>query len=295
MSPPKTAPTTGALNLRQLTEVPQFIDMIYLGEPGSGKTTAAAHMASLGPVVWVCGEMGLEIERLREMGVAVENIHLHDEITYDALNDLHEGLRAALRKNPNAYAGVVFDTFSEIQGKLLEAKAKALLISQNEYGVNTSELTRLVRKYTDLPCHTAYVTHSKRIEDKKDETVTYKSMMTPKVASALDGYTRIICHMVATPQPDSDEADYVGYLRPHFSRAGKDRTGTLPPKLFKPDFDRIESYVSRRYLRAAISQVDSSGEVPDGLDPLQYEYLQRIRAQKAAAKPADDTDQGGQE
>ena len=181
---------------------------------------------------------------------------------------------------------MVFDTFSEIQGRLLEAKAKTLLISQNEYGVNTSELTRLLRKFTDLPCHTCYVTHTKREVDKKEnglEVVTYKTMMTPKVGSTLDGYVRISCHMVAEARPDSDEAEFVGFLRPHFARRGKDRTGTLPPKLVSPTFDRIEAYVSGRYLRDAMNHVDDSGEVPDGLDPQQYQYRERIRAQKAAA------------
>lgn len=270
-----------------LDKTPSFIDMVYLGEPGSGKTTAAAHMALLGKIVWVCGEMGLEPDRLKELGIPVENIELHDAIDYDSLVELATEMRTSLRATPGCYAGVVFDTFSEIQGRLLEAKAKTLLISQNEYGVNTSELTRLLRKFTDLPCHTAYVTHTKREEDKKDNgttSVTYKSMMTPKVGSTLDGYVRISCHMVAQARGDSDEADYVGFLRPHFARRGKDRTGTLPPKLVSPTFDRIEAYVSRRYLRSAMNNIDDNGEVPDGLDPLQFEYRERIRAQKVAAE-----------
>ena len=274
-----------------LDKTPSFIDMVYLGEPGSGKTTAAAHMAMLGRVVWVCGEMGLEPDRLKALGIPTENIELHTAIDYESLTTLADEMRGELRAKPDAYAGVVFDTFSEIQGRLLEAKAKTLLISQNEYGVNTSELTRLLRKFTDLPCHTAYVTHTKREVDKgKDgaETVTYKSMMTPKVSSVLDGYVRISCHMVASARMDSDEADFVGFLRPHFSRRGKDRTGTLPPRLITPTFDRIEAYVSGRYLREALEDIDSSGEVPDGLDVLQYEYRERIRAQKAAAAQAVD-------
>jgi hypothetical protein len=270
-----------------LDKTPSFIDMVYLGEPGSGKTTAAAHMALLGKVVWVCGEMGLEPDRLADLGIPIANIELHDRIDYDSLVELATELRTTLRATPGAYAGVVFDTFSEIQGRLLEAKAKTLLISQNEYGVNTSELTRLLRKFTDLPCHTAYVTHTKREEDKKADgtaVAVYKSMMTPKVGSTLDGYVRISCHMVAQARTDSDEADYVGFLRPHFARRGKDRTGTLPPKLISPTFDRIEAYVSGRYLRSAMNNIDDSGEVPDGLDPLQFEYRERIRAQKAATE-----------
>jgi len=283
---------SGAGNARPtLDKTPSFIDMVYLGEPGSGKTTAAAHMALLGKVVWVCGEMGLEPERLKALGVPVGNIELHTSITYDSLRSLADEMRGELRAKPGCYAGVVFDTFSEIQGRLIEAKAKTLLISGNEYNVNTSELTRLLRKFTDLPCHTAYVTHTKREVDKHrdgTEAVTYKSMTTPKVSSVLDGYVRISCHMVAAPRPDLDEADYVGFLRPHFARRGKDRTGTLPPKLVSPTFDRIEAYVSGRYSRAALEGVDESGEVPDGLDPLQYEYRERIRAQKAAAASAAD-------
>ena len=267
---------------KTLKETPQFINMVYLGEPGSGKTTAAAYMTTLGRVVWVCGETGLEPERLTELGIDIDKIEMHQEITYDAIDGLFQEMRAALRQDPNAYAGVVFDTFSEIQGRLLEIKAKSFAFTQPEYNTNTGELTRLLRKFTDLPCHVVYVTHTKREQD-KDEEVSYKPMMTPKVAAVLDGMVRISCHMVALPREDSDEADYLGYLRPHFKRKGKDRTGKLPPKLVQPTFDRINDYVSGRYKRSALAGIDESGEVPDGLDPIQYEYAQRIKAQVEAA------------
>lgn len=285
MSPSASAP--GNDRRATLQDEDDFINMLYLGDPGSGKTTAAAHMAHLGKVIWVCGENGLIKRRLQELGVPVENIELYTDISYKALEDLHMEVLSALTQDPRAYAGVVFDTFSEVQGRLIEAKAKSLLVSQNEYGVNTSEMTRLLRKYTDLKCHIVWVTHAKREKD-PDGQLSYRSDMTPKVSATLEGLTKIACHVEARPRTDSEEADYIGYTRPHFKRAGKDRFGCLPPMLFNPTFDRIEAYVSGRYLRGAQLEADGSGEVPDGLDPLQYEYRRRMAAVAATPRTEEE-------
>ncbi len=283
MSATTIAPACADVRRGTLDEESDTLKMLYHGEPGSGKTTAAAHMAKLGRVVWVLAEPGLKRRPMLDLGIPIENIELHREITYTALNDLCSDLRGALRADPQAYAGVVFDSLTEVQGRLLEAKAKSLLITQQEYGVNTQELTLLLRHFCDLPCHVAFITHPKRDED-SDGEVIYRPSMTPKVSGILLGQVDITCVTMALPRPDSDEPDYVGVFRPHGKHKGKDRFGCLPPRLINPTFDRIAAYVDGTYRREAQREADRSDGVPDGLDAEQYEYRQQAAAAKKVAE-----------
>jgi adenylate kinase family enzyme len=270
---------TAPANVRRATleDERDYLKMLYQGEPGSGKTTAAAHMAKLGRVVWVSAEPGIKAGPLRKLGVPLENIELHREITYDALNTLCAELRETLDADPDAYVGVVFDTFSELQGKLLEAKAKGLLISQQEYGVNTQEMTLLLRHFTDLPCHVVYTAHTKRDED-DDKAVVYRPSVTPKVSGTLMGYVDVACYTLEVAQAGGEDSDYLGLFRSAGKYRAKDRFGVLPPRLINPTFDRIAAYVDGGFRREAQKEADTGDAVPDGLDMEQYAYRQRVAA-----------------
>jgi len=260
-----------------------FLKILYHGEPGSGKTTAAAHMAKLGRVVWVLGEAGLKRGPIERLGVPAENIELHREITYAALEELCAEVRAALHRDPGAYVGVVFDSLTEVQGKLLEAKARGLTYSQAEYGVNTNELTLLLRHFCDLPCHVAFITHPKRDED-SDGEVVYRPAMTPKVSGILLGQVDVTCVCLALARAGEEEPDYLGLFRPAGKYRGKDRLGVLPPRLINPTFDRVLAYVDGTFRREALREADGSdGARVEGLDHLQFAYLRRVVASRKAS------------
>lgn len=260
------------------------LNVLYMGEVGSGKTTCAAHMARLGRVVWVVGEAGLKVAPLRRLGVPTENIIPFRELTYSALERLRNELRDALLEDPTSYAGVVFDTFNEVQMRILEHDTNArIALSQQDWGVSTSQMTLLLRHFTDLPCHVAFTAHVKRDED-DDGAVTYRPSTTPKVSSTLVGLPDVICHTMTAPAAGSEEPDFVGIFRPLGKYRGKDQLGVLPPRLIRPTFDRIVAYVDGTYRREAQREADRSDGVPDGLDAEQYEYRQRLAAAKKIAE-----------
>jgi hypothetical protein len=279
------APIAGAEFGASLKEESAFIKALFYGEPGSGKTTNAAHMAMLGKIVFVDTEQGLEGRALKGLGVPIENISVYEDVTYDGLETLFWKMRDLLSADPTSYAGVVIDTFSELQSKMLEEDGGGkFLYSQQDYGVNTSKLRLLMRKFRDLPCHVAFTTHVRRNEDQDDGSVRYRPALTPGAGGSLLGYCNLTCFCHEVSGGSDDEFGYVGDFRSDGKFAAKDRLHVLPPRLVKPTFDRIHAYVDGTYLRGAQKLADeSSGEVPDGLDGLQFQYRQRIAAAKAAA------------
>jgi hypothetical protein len=277
----QTQPTAANARRPTLDTQTTSINLLYYGEPGSGKTTAAAGLARLGKVVVVDAESGLKRQPLEALGVAIENIELHTVVTFKALDELCRQLHRELAHDPEAYAGVVLDSLSEIQRALIEQDAPGRFrLTQGDYGENTQKLRLLCRHYRDLPCNVAFTTHVRRDED-DDGEVHFGPALTPAVAGDLLGFVDVVCYTRALPRPDSDEPDYVGNFRPGRKFTAKDRFGLLPPRLASPTFDRILAYTSGRYTREAL-RVAEKGERRDDLDPLQHAYIERTTANKLA-------------
>jgi len=269
-----------------LSDEREFVNILYYGEPGVGKTTALAHMAKLGRVVYIDAEAGLKPGPLKRLGVPIENIEPHREVSYKALDALYHELVGELAADPDAIAGVVLDSISEIQRKILEQDAKnPIELSQRDYGVNTQELRLLIRHFRDLPCHVGFTSHVRRDQD-DDGEVRYGPSLTPAVQGDLLGYVDLVCYLRTARRDDGDEPDYVGVFRPIGKHKAKDRFGILPPKLIDPSFDRVAAYVEGTYRREAQREADAGDEVPEGLDPAQFEYRQRMKA--AAAKATEE-------
>lgn len=279
--------TSGSLQFGEpLKEESAFVNILYYGDPGSGKTTNAAHMAHLGKIVYIDTEQGLDGRALKMLGVPIENITLWPDVSYAGIERLFWQMRETLEKDPDAYKGIVVDTVSELQSKLLEDDGGGkFLYSQQDYGVNTAKLRQTMRRLRDLPCHVAFTAHVRRDEDKDSGEVRYRPAITPGAGGSLLGYCNVTCYCHEVPT-EEEEFGYVGQLHADgFKLAAKDRLHVLPPRLVKPTFDRIMAYVDGTYLRSAQRLADeSTGEIPEGLDPLQYEYRKRVAAAKAAAE-----------
>jgi AAA domain len=256
------------------------VNALLFGEPGSGKTTSAACLARRGKVVFVDAESGLKKKPLEALGVPIENIQLHANVTFAALEELYQQLRGELARDRDAYAGVVLDSLSEIQRALIEQDAPGRFrLTQGDYGENTQKLRLICRHFRDLPCHVVFTTHVRRDED-DDGEVHYGPALTPAVAGDLLGFVDIVCYMRAVSRPDADEPDYIGSFRPGRKFVAKDRFGVLPPRLLSPTFDRILDYVSGRYTREAL-RLAEKGEPRDDLDPIQHAYIKRINSSKS--------------
>lgn len=251
--------------LRSLDETEEYVNAMFYGDPGSGKTTAAAHMAKLGRVVVIDAEAGLKKRPLQRLGVPTGNILPYTVEKYEDLDNLYWNVKAKLDEDPTYFAGVIFDSMTEIQKKLIEslvdarhAKAERLAratgasnpddpfqVDRDEYGKMTEMVRRISRRFRDLPCHVAFVCLAKRDVDKEGSGgIYYRPALTPAFATDLAGYVDIVIY---TDQADgfgvNDPNRYVGVTRPLGRFRGKDRFGATPEILPCPTFDRLVEYV----------------------------------------------------
>jgi hypothetical protein len=250
--------------LASLDDVEEFVNVLYFGDPGSGKTTAAAHMAKLGKVIVVDAEAGLKKRPLQRLGIPTSNIYPYSIGCYEDLDTLYWQTKAKLEEEPGYFAGVVFDSMTEIQKKLIESivqqrhdkamdQAKRggftvqddpFAVDRDEYGKMTEMVRRVSRRFRDLPCHTAFVCLAKREVDKEGSgEVVYRPALTPAFASDLMGYVDVVGYTQQAEGETDDRSRYVAVTRPIGKFRGKDRYGATPEMMPNPTFDRILEYV----------------------------------------------------
>jgi len=289
-----------------LDDMPEFANVLYYGEPGSGKTSAAAGMARLGRVYLVDTESGAKARPLRRLGIPVENIiPARDDrgkpiTTYSQLDAFYWRIKAELDDDPDSVAGVIFDSMTELHQMLLReevdvrhAKAVRKATDKNgvllmevedsefdvdvrEHGVVTEKLRVIARRFRDLPCHTAFVCLAKREVDKESGTgLVMLPQLSPKFGVNLMGYVDLIAYTSKVPGVE-DASGYLGVFRDTGKYKGKDRLGGTPSVLADPSFDRLVALVFQDW--------------PLDDDPAQQDYLDRVRAKTSPAESAPPAD-----
>lgn len=271
--------------LESLEDAEEWINALYYGEPGSGKTTDAASMAKLGgTIVYIDAEAGLKVQPMKRLKIPTTRILRYRVETFDDLQNLYWQLKAKLEEQAKARAdaikagtplppeelakhiiGVVFDSFTEIQKKLLEgitgaryaksvaqAKRAGMEVDddpfetdRDEWGKMTEMCRRVTREFRDLECHTAFVCLDKREVDKEGEGgVFYRPALTPAFSTDLQGYVDVVIYTSREPVDDlTDESQFVGITVATGKYRGKDRYGVLPPSFPNPTFDRLVHFV----------------------------------------------------
>jgi hypothetical protein len=250
---------------RQLIEEDEPLNILYYGEGGGGKTTDVMAMAVFGKV-WVANaESGVKARALRrvadELGIEIpiENIEIFpgpgEELTYDGLEGEWKRIREALHKDPKAYAGVIWDSVTEIQQtmkdldvarSLMKANRRGLdrdpfIVDQDNWRTVNEQCRALIRKFRDLPCHFAATALERREKDNHGEVV-YMPGVTPGLQSDLIGWMDVVCHV--EEKVINNEEAYMGLFRNRTVYRGKDRFKVLPAQIVDPTFDRVVAYVN---------------------------------------------------
>jgi hypothetical protein len=274
-----------------LDEMPEYFKILYYGEPGSGKTSAACAMARLGPMYLVDAEAGAKARPLRKLGIPTKNIRPIHITGYKDLDDFYWRLKRELEEDPDAVVGVSFDSYTEIHQVLLNEQVmqrhgKAVRAASNsagelmyevedsefdvelkQHGIVTEQLRRITRRFRDLPCHVAFVTLAKKDLDGETGEVVYLPALPPKFGLNLRGYVDLVAYVRQVPGVN-DSSGYIGVFRDTGKYRGKDRLGGTPVALADPAFDRVAACITETL------------DLDD--DPVQQRYLDRGRAAKAA-------------
>lgn len=269
---------------KSLSEQRTYLRLLAYGKPGTGKTTAGASLSKRGKVLIINAEGGVKSQPLAAQGCDIDNIEIWpenpDEITYASLEQVYIDLRTALRKDPDAYYGLVVDSMSELTRRLLEevtrnASEKAARLGKNreqfqidlaDYGTLSSMMRTLLRRFTDLPLHVVLTALERRDTD-DDGRVTYGPAISPAVANDANGLVDVVAYY--TVQEIGSQDFRIGATRPTERRVAKDRFGMLPGKMVDATASRMVAYLEGKLDRETDKRQLAAKEAARGpmLDP----------------------------
>lgn len=270
------------LGIQELDSTLQTINLLYYGREGTGKTTNLADLVNTtghpGRLLVINAEGGLKKQALAKRGIPADRIAIWPKpgvpITFASLEAVHAKLLADLQADPMSWAGVGFDSITELAALFRETATTAryrrlvaqnrdydpTLIDRSDYGVQTDQLQRLLRRFRDLPCHFV-VTALERFDE---DTGLVGPAVNPALATALLGYVDFVLY--CRSNPTQDEPEFRAATRPSTTYRAKDRFDVLPSVLANPTFSRVHAYVA--------------GEITESEDPTQISYRERETARE---------------
>lgn len=274
----KVTPVTSSKSslFASLDETDEYLNVLLFGREGSGKTTAAVSLANLGygNVLVVNAEGGLKKNTLKRHGIETSRIQVWPPsgtpISHSGLDEVYRQIKADLARDPKSWAGVVFDSATEVVQALVDfvandrinkAERKGVNIDQidqfftdrSDYGTMSKMFRDILRKFRDLPCHFIVTALERRDVDEDTGKVQYGPAVTPGVQTDLLGYVDLV--LACSAADDAEGKPFRALTRSSGKYRGKDRLGILPKVLVNPTIGRILDY--------------ENGTLTEDTDPLQ--------------------------
>lgn len=258
-----------------LSEVEEYVNVLYFGVQGTGKTTHMARLSQLGKVVHVDAEGGLKPTALKKRGVNLDNVEVERPRTYEQFEKLYWSLKGRL-EDGEPIVGISFDSFTEVQalmvGEAVDTRIAKLTkagqevdpftMDREDYNRWSQQARKLTRMFRDLPVHVSWSALSKR--QVGDDGVLFIPALSPAFAVDLKGYVDLVCYTVTAENPAvRGGVEYLGVFRRVKTYEGKDRYAVTPVVMADPSWDRLVALVR--------------GQLDLAKDPAQQAYLQRIR------------------
>lgn len=281
----KAAPKSSGL-FTPLEDVDEFLNLLYWGREGSGKTSDALSAANHGRVLVINAEGGLKKMALRKRGINIDNIQVWprpgEPVTFEGLEAAMLQVKSDLMDDPQAWFAVIWDSGTELSAamtgassddRIAKARRRGATINtfdrfftdRGDYGVSGKMLRTLLRLGRDLQCHFIVTALERRDVDEDTSKVAYGPAVPPGLQSDMLGYMDLVLH---TKEAD-DERDYFRALAKRAgTRRAKDRFDALPKVLVEPTVERVLAYLDESLTEAT--------------DPLQEPV--RAEAEKATEK-----------
>lgn len=295
-----------------LDENDEFLNALFFGVEGTGKTTAAMFAANLpgeGDVVVISAEAGVRKRALKALGVKIEYIKVWQPpggvINYANMERLYFQLNARLQEDPGCIKAVSMDSLTEITNKLLENASQYWydrdqkndkkhwsdkrdtpeVTEIQDYGLMTSQTRKLMRKFRDLPCHfiaTALETEAQGEGEFKAAKKQAAPEMSPKLRTSVLGYVDCALRFTSETLPVGEresETLVTARTKPSMLVRAKDRDGIFPRDLPEPRFDRLVDYFTGEVTAAT----DDVFELYESTREKAEAYRTERAAKKAAA------------
>lgn len=255
------------LEFGSLAEEQEYLNMLWYGPEGVGKTTAALRAADHGRVLVVNAEGGLKRRALLNQGIKVENVVTwpqpghEDELTREGLEALGHRIRADLQEDPDAWFAVVWDSGSAIGDRILrqvvaaevakdaakpahlrkDTRADVFFTDRSDYGTMTAQFVPLVHQFRDLQCHFLITALERRDVDEDTGQVMYGPVFTPAVSNEVRASADVVLRVAQ--EEGEDGMVVVANTRPNPRYRAKDRFNAVPHRMADPSFTRVKQYI----------------------------------------------------
>lgn len=251
--PKLTKRTLGGLPIaKPADEKIPFLNNLFYGDPGAGKTTLAASAADveeMSPVILLDVEGGTLSLRKRHPNVDVVRL-----TSFNDFNVIGDELRKDFASDSPAYKTVILDSLTEIQKfGMYEIMKRVLLKAEEtgeerdpdlpsigEWGKNIEQTRKVIRFFRDLPCHTIFtaLAMTERVRGKE----TAKPSLSGKLSNEVAGFIDIVGYMYK--REVDGEMKRMLYVEGNELVVAKDRTDVLPPVLESPTMSDIFNIIT---------------------------------------------------
>lgn len=212
---------TGTVDIRQRLnvtepEVVEFVNMLFYGESGVGKTHlcgTAADSEETTPLLLVDCEGGHATLR-KKKGVDVRRAR-----TLNDVQDIHNEL---FKHNKGWYKTVALDSLTEIQDVdmryiMKETKANAKdpdkidvdVPSPREYGKTRVHMRTIVRAFRDLPMNTVITCLEREIKNDQGVVIRIRPNLTGQLMAEIPGFMDIVGYYYTGNTPDERVMQFV--------------------------------------------------------------------------------------
>lgn len=250
---------------------PETFNLLAYGPPGSGKTTAAASLHPLGPILWVNAEGPNALAYARKVAGNhnILEVRIEQRDGFDTVTALREVIRYVRSGQDPKPANVVVDTL----GKLREALIRQLVVpgarnSLQQFGEVAKTIGGFVQALRDEPVNLILLAHE-HVEDADGERIV-RPLIGGALTDTIPGEVDVMTYTQRVANDDGEQ--FLGQLVDARGRRTKDRSGALGPFRSLNFAEWLEDY------KAALA----AGEPDTPLDPEPAEAGEPVQEQLAA-------------
>jgi hypothetical protein len=247
-----TPSSLAGLEVKPVHERSRYINVLFYGDSGVGKTTLAGSadaVEEMSPVLFIDIEGGTE--SLQHSFPRVQTVRVRTwQDMQNVYSELYDG------KHP--FKTIVLDSLTEIQkfnmymimGKTVEDHPERDIDvpSMREWGKNLEQIRRLVRGFRDLEMHTIFTALARNDKNEKTGVTTTKPSLSGKMADEVAAFLDLVCYYYVKQIGEGEEAEFKRLLltQKTDSQIAKDRSGALPMIMEYPTMQQIYDLVLGR-------------------------------------------------